>query len=65
MRVCERGSVRDNEKTLCFIIIQLEFVLMMSMFSHLKCNPACFGPRCLFDLDCRNRAAGCHLQKTG
>ena len=26
VRVWERGSVRDNEQTLCFIIIQLEFV---------------------------------------
>ena len=26
VRVWERGSVRDNELTLCFIIIQLEFV---------------------------------------
>ena len=25
VRVWERGSVRDNEQTLCFIIIQLEF----------------------------------------
>ena len=39
--------------------------LMMSMSLHLKCNPACFGLRCLFDLDGRNCAAGCHLQKTG
>ena len=26
VRVWERGSVRDNEQTLCFIIVQLEFV---------------------------------------
>ena len=26
VRVWERGYVRDNEQTLCFIIIQLEFV---------------------------------------
>ena len=26
VRVWERGSVRDNEQTLCFIIIQIEFV---------------------------------------
>ena len=26
VRVWERGSVRDNEQTLCFITIQLEFV---------------------------------------
>ena len=26
VRDWERGSVRDNEQTLCFIIIQLEFV---------------------------------------
>ena len=26
VRVWKRGSVRDNEQTLCFIIIQLEFV---------------------------------------
>ena len=26
VRVWERGSVRDNEQSLCFIIIQLEFV---------------------------------------
>ena len=39
--------------------------LTSSMSLHLKCNPAYFGLRCLFDLDCRNHAAGCHLQKTG
>ena len=26
VRVWKRGSVRDNDQTLCFIIIQLEFV---------------------------------------
>ena len=26
VKLWERGSVRDNEQTLCFIIIQLEFV---------------------------------------
>ena len=26
VRVWDRGSVRDNEQTLCFIVIQLEFV---------------------------------------
>ena len=30
--------------------------LMSSMCLHVKCNPACFGLRCLFDLDGRNRA---------
>ena len=31
---------------------------MSSMSLHLKCNPACPGLRCLFDMDGRNRAAG-------
>ena len=37
--------------------------LMPSMSLHLKCNPACFGLRCLFDLAGRNCTAGCHLWK--
>ena len=32
--------------------------LTSSMSLHLKCNPAYFGLRCLFDLDCRNMQLG-------
>ena len=39
-------------------------LLDVTHFLHLKCSPVCFRLRCLFDLDGRNRAAGC-VRKTG
>ena len=35
------------------------------MSLHLRCNPACFGLRHLFDQDGKNCTAECRLQKTG
>ena len=36
VRVWERGSVRDNEQTLCFIIIQFEFDVIHVFTSEMQ-----------------------------